>query len=178
MCVYVCLQTWIMALSGSLCLSLSCQMSVVSQSLSEWCWMMLNDDCWLSRSLMLLLILKFLPSEQTKQHLRDNKHFESSQKLRKDGIGIWKNFIGNILTNNNLWFWLSTYTFYLYTVVYCCQQLSYDSSGQPSHCTCSLLYYAVYWYTLHARSLMNYAWVYFLPNAPGGGRILRNFGKS
>ena len=28
-----------------------------------------------------------------------NKHFESSQKLRKDGIGIWKNFIGNMLSN-------------------------------------------------------------------------------
>ena len=83
---------------------------------------------------------------------RTNKHFESSQKLRKDGIGIWKNFIGNMLSNNILWFWLSTYTFYLYTVVlwlnfpFCCQPLSYDSSGQPSHCTCSLLYYAGYWY--------------------------------
>ena len=31
-----------------------------------------------------------------------NKHFESSQKLRKDGIGIWKNFIGNMLSNNIL----------------------------------------------------------------------------
>ena len=29
----------------------------------------------------------------------DNQHFESSQKLRKDGIGIWKNFIGNMLLN-------------------------------------------------------------------------------
>ena len=27
------------------------------------------------------------------------KHFESSQKLRKDGIGIWENFIRNILSN-------------------------------------------------------------------------------
>ena len=28
-----------------------------------------------------------------------NKNFESSQKLRKDGIGIWKNFTGNMLSN-------------------------------------------------------------------------------
>ena len=34
--------------------------------------------------------------------------------------------------------------------------LSYDSGNQTLHCTCSLLYYAVYWCTLHARSLMKY----------------------
>ena len=28
-----------------------------------------------------------------------NKHFESSQKLRKDDIGIWENFIRNMLSN-------------------------------------------------------------------------------
>ena len=28
-----------------------------------------------------------------------DKHFESSQKLRKDGIGIWENFIRNKLSN-------------------------------------------------------------------------------
>ena len=28
-----------------------------------------------------------------------NKHFESSQKLQKDGIGIWENFIRNMLSN-------------------------------------------------------------------------------
>ena len=28
-----------------------------------------------------------------------NKHFESSQKLRKDVIGIWENFIRNMLSN-------------------------------------------------------------------------------
>ena len=43
----------------------------------------------------------------------NNKHFESSQKLRKDGIGIWKNFIGNMLSNYILWFWLSNNTYYL-----------------------------------------------------------------
>ena len=31
--------------------------------------------------------------------LGHNKHFESFQKLRKDGIGIWKNFIRNMLSN-------------------------------------------------------------------------------
>ena len=57
---------------------------------------------------------------------------------------------------------MSTYTFYLYTGVlwlnftFCCQLLSCDSGGQPTHCTCSLLYYAVYWCTLHARSLIKY----------------------
>ena len=31
-----------------------------------------------------------------------NKHFESSQKLRKVGIGIWENFIRNMLSNLKL----------------------------------------------------------------------------
>ena len=35
----------------------------------------------------------------TADQLISNKHFERSQKLRKDGIGIWKNFIGNMLSN-------------------------------------------------------------------------------
>ena len=39
-----------------------------------------------------------------------NKHFESSQKLRKDGIGILENFIENTLSNFIL-------TLYLFTVV-------------------------------------------------------------
>ena len=43
---------------------------------------------------------------------RQNKHFESSQKLRKDGIGILENFIENMLSNYIL-------TLYLITVVLC-----------------------------------------------------------
>ena len=29
------------------------------------------------------------------------------------------------------------------------QPMSYDSCCQPLHCTCSLLYYAVYWFTMY-----------------------------
>ena len=43
-----------------------------------------------------------------------------------------------------------------FTFYFCCQPLSYDSGGQPLHCTCSLLHYAVYWCTVHAGSVMNY----------------------
>ena len=43
---------------------------------------------------------------------RKNKHFESSQKLRKDGIGIWENFIRNMLSNLKLcylnWKWVES----------------------------------------------------------------------
>ena len=42
----------------------------------------------------------------------NNKHFESSQKLQKDGIGILENFIKNMLSNYIL-------TLYLITVVLC-----------------------------------------------------------
>ena len=38
-------------------------------------------------------------NEKNQFYIHINKHFESSQKLRKDGIGIWKNFIGNMLSN-------------------------------------------------------------------------------
>ena len=50
-----------------------------------------------------------------------NKHFESSQKLRKDGIGIWENYVK------------------LYAVYW-------------------------YWYTVHARSLINYVLSLSIPN--------------
>ena len=56
-----------------------------------------------------------------------NKHFESSQKLRKDGIGILENFIENMLSNYIL-------ILYLFTVVLCfvlvyrkkCHFIKYD----------------------------------------------------
>ena len=54
-------------------------------------------------------------------HQLYNKHFESSQKLRKDGIGIWENYIK------------------LYAVYW-------------------------YWYTVHARSLINYVLSLSIPN--------------
>ena len=41
-----------------------------------------------------------------------------------------------------------------FTYYFCCQPLSYDAGGQPLHCTCSLLHYAVYWCTVHAGSIM------------------------
>ena len=41
----------------------------------------------------------------------------------------------------------------------CCQILCYYSGCQPLHCTCSL----VYWYTVHAKSVMNHAYVMFCP---------------
>ena len=80
-----------------------------------------------------------------------NKHFESSQKLRKDDIGILENFIGNMLSNYILWFWLSTCTFYLCTVVLCCYTLCFAVKLCVMilvvNLNIVLLYYAVYWCT-------------------------------
>ena len=64
-----------------------------------------------------------------------NKHFESSQKLRKDGFGIWKNFIGNMLSNYILWFWLSTNTYYLSLHLKLCY-LNWKWVESDRHLTC------------------------------------------
>jgi len=47
-----------------------------------------------------------------------NKHFESSQKLRKDGIGILENFIENTLSNHILTLYLLTVVL-RFVLVYC-----------------------------------------------------------
>ena len=48
----------------------------------------------------------------SEQQFQCNKHFESSQNLRKDGIGMLENFIENTLSNYIL-------TLYLFTVLLC-----------------------------------------------------------
>ena len=54
---------------------------------------------------------------------------------------------------------LLNFTFYFF-----CQPLFYDSGGQPLKFSCLLLYYAVYWCTVHAESVMQHAWLMLCPS--------------
>ena len=69
----------------------------------------------------------------------------------------------------NLYLMILVFNLYI-VLVYCCtlfllifwyQPLPYASGSQPLHCTCSLLYYAMYWCTVDSGSVMNYACVMY-----------------
>ena len=109
----------------------------------------------------MLMLLRAMPRRTVgdlnvfgiREEIKIDKHFESSQKLRKDGIGIWKNFIGNMLSNCVLWFWLSTNTYYLSLHLKLCY-LNWKWAESDRHFTC----YWYIWNTVQNRKviLLNY----------------------
>ena len=87
--------------------------------------------------------------------LREGLKSTFEQVIGKCRRIVMASIMGKRLLTCSFWF-----CYALLFLSFCCKTLSYDSGCQPLHCTCQtlhctcvLLYNAVYWCSVHARSV-------------------------